>query len=665
MSKFKTYKTGISTVYERTKMDDDKSFKSVLIQSEKNKRIKESISWFDKLFRGGIGLYKGKTTTMLIKGPPGSGKSTLASELCYRLGQSKEDNFKSLYISFESDSEQIYSNIVNSFGWDAQNNHQIAILKEEQINNNSSFSIFKMTDRDEYNIKKQETVKDTHFGIWNPSVKNRKIIKDTIDIAIAALEIMLQHAVPEGIKESIMSLIKKRPLEYGDLYCPNVIVIDSLNIIEENEQKDTFEHFLEVSEKQGIKLLIFILDNNNADIKSPLWDYYCDIILEMNHENNHDYYYRTFEIVKARYQEHVWGKHQLKIYPKKMRELNKEENAATEGVKALQEMRIHPFRNEGGIFVFPSIHYYLSRYKRKVAENKPSYDRTYPDSLNDILVSLEKEDNKGFPKGRCTAFIGCRGGHKSHLAYLHLINKLKNGESTLIISLRDDEEMTVNTMKHIVDKEYKEEKSKLDIDKCIEFGKLEILYYIPGYISPEEFIHRIFVSIQKLKNLSRKPITVMFNSLDQLNARFPLCAKMEIFIPSIIQILIGEEITSIFIAVDEKDQPNSQFGLLPMADLILSFYKYRMTNNNYINAIKEVDGFKDKYDEKTLKEENERDDHNREEVIVTVERHAGGQKAGAKGILELENKMRIERESCVNFIKLSDKFNFNEINKIE
>ncbi len=67
------------------------------------------------------------------------------------------------------------------------------------------------------------------------------------------------------------------------------------------------------------------------------------------------------------------------------------------------------------------------------------------------------------------------------------------------------------------------------IDTYIKKGKLEILFYPPGYITPEEFFHKMFISIQRLK-LSQKGITLLFNSLDQLGSRFPLCAEETIFI---------------------------------------------------------------------------------------------------------------------------------------
>ena len=77
----------------------------------------------------------------------------------------------------------------------------------------------------------------------------------------------------------------------------------------------------------------------------------------------------------------------------------------------------------------------------------------------------------------------------------------------------------------------------------------------------------------------------MFNSLDQISARFPLCAKQEIFIPGIIQTLSGEDVTSICVAVDEPGQPVQQYGLLPMADLIVSFSKRRFTTQDYYSQI--------------------------------------------------------------------------------
>lgn len=160
----------------------------------------------------------------------------------------------------------------------------------------------------------------------------------------------------------------------------------------------------------------------------------------MDYEYSHDYYVRTIEVVKARFQAHRWGKHQLKIYAnpksvKKPDELDEEEVRRYNTTLR----RAHPYQPTGGIFIFPSIHSYLSVYKRKTVSEKPVRDTTYPEKLNRIIQ---------IPKGKCTAFIGERGGHKSHLAYLHVLHRLlkQEGESSLIISLREDEGTTKETL---------------------------------------------------------------------------------------------------------------------------------------------------------------------------------------------------------------------------
>lgn len=629
--------TGISSVHWN-ELDENGKFKAarIGIGDEPNKYI----SWFDELFRGGIGIFGDKVTTLLIKGPPGSGKSTLALELCYRLGI--QQHYKSLYISIESDKDQIIRNIKDSYGWEkAKTSPHFITTLDEKCNE-----------------------KNTHVGIWNPKkLKKWMNISELVDSAFNTIAGLTKIKASKGILQNVRNRLFNRGLKYS--FKPNILVVDSLNIVPIAERAKAFQHFLKISQKkEDTRLMIFILDGSLNGESNPFWDYFCDIVIEMDYNTLNDYYIRTFEIVKARYQEHVWGKHQLKIYAK---EENKEKNA-------FNLSRAHPFRNEGGIFIFPSIHYYLSKYKRISAKEKPEYDATYPDSLNNILLSTSdpqsgQKASGGLPRGRCTAFIGCRGGHKSHLGYLHLLNRLckdkKDEERVLVISLRDDEKMTENTMQRILDTEFPEYEDTIHTFK--ERNKLEILFFPPGYISPEEFLHRIFVSVHRMKeknktNNKEKHLTVMFNSMDQLNARFPLCAKQQIFIPSIIQLLTGEKVTSIFIAVEEKGQPTGQYGLLPMADLILSFHKYRMDFNTYSNIFK-------KFPEYHIPEGKEIDEGQkyREEVILAVERYAGGRKAGTKGILELGNKYRKghEDKNTMNLVELDEKFDFNDVTRIE
>ena len=85
--------------------------------------------------------------------------------------------------------------------------------------------------------------------------------------------------------------------------------------------------------------------------------YACDIVIRLDYTSVRDYYLRTIEIVKARYQGHVLGKHQVKIYERPT--LPSESDPHRDA----KLRRYHPYRQEGGIFIYPSIHYYLSNYK--------------------------------------------------------------------------------------------------------------------------------------------------------------------------------------------------------------------------------------------------------------------------------------------------------------
>jgi len=142
----------------------------------------------------------------------------------------------------------------------------------------------------------------------------------------------------------------------------------------------------------------------------------------------------------------------------------------------------------------------------------------------------------------------------------------------------------------------------------------------------------------------------MFNSVDQLASRFPLCAREELFIPGIIETLTGEGATSIVIAVDEKGQPPEQYGLLPMADLIIDFQPEVFEKEEYYRLL--IGG-------KTAKKgvtvpEGVKGKQHREEIVLKVVRFAGGQRAGARGILELAPTTEVYRNKGLNFTPLPD-----------
>ena len=586
------------------------------------------VSWFDNLFEGGgikISQKDDRPITLLISGPPGSGKTTLALELCLRTAI--DQGYWSLFLSTESITDLLLDK-VKSFRIKQSEDRIVAFNKdiERKGKNHGNGKAGALTIYGQENIKRWET------------------FSEIVELAIDDVSQWLLRSESKLIKK--LFNIKGNPIPSNT--SPDILVFDSLNMAETDKRGQLFEKIIGRMHRRT-KLIIVILDTSKNTSTQENWEFACDNIIRLDYglirldaTSMLDYYIRYIEVVKTRYQAHVWGKQQMKIYTSY--NLPERENSDYDSIMR----RAHPYREEGGIFVYPSIHFFLSKYKRAGTTLDVMPVPTPCEGLNEVI--------EGFPEGRCTALMGIRGGHKSHLGYLHILNgiveRYKDGskkEVGVIVSLRDDEQMTRQHLLKILkeryfleefegkvyselnaSERYKIERTAEDLLKTLEEDNLlEILYYPPGYITPDEFFHRMFMSIYRFKYGTQsqkvtKNITLLFNSLDQLAARFPLCAHQPIFIPAMIQSLSGENVTSIFIAVDEPGQPATQYGLLPMADLILTFGRYKIREVDYYSH----HGKKENFDERKNKA-------TRDEIILEVSRFSGGQRAGVKGVLEL------------------------------
>ena len=577
----KTLRTGISQAFWYEPTDGNRHFQPAKV-SFGQKREARPVAWLDELFKDGIRVSEqpDKPLLMLLAGPPGSGKTMLALELCYRAAIQCDADLPltSLYVSLDAAVEHVIANASN--------------LRWAHADTLCAY--------DQRNIRHGRVLIHGRSNVGDPQ----------------SLEAMVDSAfrcIPNAVQSTT----------------PDILVIDSLNIVEAARQKKYFEEYV----KQGPlakSLIVFILDTGREDLLHRTWEYASDIVVRLDYHSDVDYYRRTIEVVKGRFQEHVWGEHQLKIYaPTSVNDKPRPE---------LQ--RAHPFREEGGIFIFPSIHYYLSAYKRE----RPAEDNASVAPV--ALGPAELSDFVNLPQGRCTAFKGCRGGHKSHLGYVHLLHRaVFEDECALVVSLRDDEQMTMHSLARISQEEQPFSKIRKDAEKIptelAQKGRLDILYYHPGYITPEEFFHRMFISVQRLK-ATQRPVTVLFNSLDQLSARFPLCARQRIFVPGIIEMLCGEGITSIFIAVDEKGQPDEQYGLLPMADLILGFQEDQCEFSEYFEQRGRANSVTEAAGQNMPGIPEKMRDAWVDYVELKVIRHAGGNKAGDRGMLELVHSKDIE-----------------------
>lgn len=573
------------------------------------------LSWFDELFEGGIVLPKypenePRALTILLTGPPGTGKSTLALELCYRLAELPQTNFpkkfSSLYITSEAHEM-----------WAMQKFMEMKWFAKERFNTVTTENKELM---DQF-VGKKSKVKILQMQKFKSYLENESPLTTKEKFFVKSLAKLLKI---ESLEDLLAELKDDEIRERVQDESPDILVIDSLNSVERSEKGKLFNKYMQLI-TYGPKIFITVLESDDKRGGSDFWEYVSDIVIRLDRKFEYEYMIRTIEIEKARYQSHIWGQHQLKFV------------TPSEQSTTIEKRRAHPYRSEGGIFIYPSIHYFLSSYKRltPIVENI---------KYSTSIEALDKKTNGGFPKHRCTGFIGMRGGHKSHLGYRSILNQILNSEDSkannecaLIISLRDDEGMARTTISGILENELKKINKKNEkIEDLEDNDRLEILYFPPGYITPEEFYHRMFMSIQRLKYGERneaieRNVTVLFNSLDQLRSRFPLCAKQQIFVPGIIETLSAENISSIFIAVEEPGQPDEQFGLRSMADALISFKHEPMHRNDYLGHLH--DHFN--LNNETIASIEKFIPSIPKPVTIRVVRFAGGHAAGDLGILEL------------------------------
>lgn len=617
-------------------------------------RSNESLCWFDRLFYGGIHIPSGtgRPLTFLLTGPPGTGKSTLAMELAYRLAQARPpeggcgNGLSSLYVATEMSVAQAYEK-ATSFGWEHTQIFRAypdvpPEMKGEQSPIEGQGCVLLLASESEQNAQ-------VPTPITPLAALARFVLEELAPHIIAQFANECGAPANASYAELLKRLAQCGRAPLGRLFrrsgdsddsqpqmCADLLIIDSLNALPAENREKAFEQFLANTHDRA-RVVIFVLDSDPEAGEHKFWEYVCDNVIRMDCKERLGYYLRSMEIVKARYQQNVHGKQLVRLCP---------DGHGTD----IPPQRQHPYRREGGIFIYPTIHYHLSRYKRygKVPQTRSPVSKT-----DDLICRRQDGTVCGMllPQGRCTAFLGSRGGHKSHIGYIQLLDRLvyreddyrgtgtcpedrnpcRNRnikEGAIVVSLRDDEDMTRNTMERILSCEFglRDGEAKDKLGALQRDGRLDIVYFHPGYITPEEFFHRVYMSVLRMKAMGHQAqrVTLLFNSLDQLSARFPLCADQNIFVPGIIDSLSGEGVTSMFVAVDEPGQPAEQYGLLPMADLVLSFRPRIFTEDQYRNIV-----------QRGLGGEIDVPSGDHEAIVLQVLRFAGGRMAGHRGLLEI------------------------------
>jgi KaiC/GvpD/RAD55 family RecA-like ATPase len=596
---------------------------------------KSQVSWLDVLLEGGMVLpefnpQEPRALTIMITGTPGSGKTTLALELCYRWAErvrQKTDKWRnlhgwdSLYVTSELNYEWALEK-ANNMGWE-HSDSVFLNLASQQDQNHVAASQHWQAGR--IIVYESSILAPIYPGVGEVE-HSSELARHWVQFALHGFAAALDWTHFAGLAISgheLASFLKARRNSHRG--GPEVVVFDSLDTLSEERQTEVMKQ-IDVLRTAGPRVEIFIL--NEASWKGR-YAFQADVIIECGThlDREADYLVRTIEIKKARFQSHAWGRQQLKIYGP-----GTAETSGSEESKLRVARRNHPYRQEGGVFIYPSIHFFLSKYKRESPADKPGAMSTSIREFDEMLdaASSARDGKLGFPRGRCTGLVGMRGGHKSHLGYRCMLKHVLAESSKnrgLIISLRDDEGTAAQAIDSILESELSTNAGAFRCADLQKFDRLEIVYFPPGNITAEEMFHRIYLSLIRLKG-SDKEVIVLFNSLDQLSSRFPLCAREAILVPGIIETLSAESVTSIFIGVEEPGQPDRQYGLLSMADLLIHFEAQRIKTDTYLKRWG-VDREADRTSRILKLGEFQFP------TVARVVRFAGGQAAGASGMLEL------------------------------
>jgi KaiC/GvpD/RAD55 family RecA-like ATPase len=491
----------------------------------------KELCWLDSLLCGGlvipeaISQFRRRPLIWLVSGPPGTGKTTFGLELCCRLSTTNQPEYgnqslDTIYFSAESSTDMILEKM-RMFGWPPPS-----------------------------------------IGF---QIKGYEVVRNLVT-AGDLFKLLPKRQARPGITDGMPGW--------------HLVVVDSLNVLTSqlaNSEWSPANLIKSIDEQMTGQawILMLVQDWEHDQGRDPSYAFIADIETRFYEAPWENYLLNHFRIVKMRFQEHARGNHLVKIHSKPKHTDAPTENA-TRTVPASQAVGFEV--PQGGIYVLPSIHRHLSGVAFEQLPRLVQEAWQVPVQGLDKIMPLGEGNPSvplfGFPKRRCSALVGSRGAMKSHLAYLTLLRALEDPKTCgIMFTLRDDVRAAQDTLAQIANQENVAVEL---VEKCRSESRLDIVYFAPGYIPPEEFMHRVVVAIEgmiqrRAGEVDGRNIIAVLNGIDHLAARHPLCEAEDMFVPALISYLRKNRVTSLVIAANDDPRPIDDSGLLPMADLLLQF----------------------------------------------------------------------------------------------
>jgi KaiC/GvpD/RAD55 family RecA-like ATPase len=264
---------------------------------------KEPVFWLDQILGGGLVLPKidgsRRALTVLLAGPPGTGKSTLALELCYRWGtnalvKNQLGKWRTLYLTSEAYEPWMLSN-AKSLGWTEIDSR---IVTRRSDWNPGQILVL--------NAGNAEHLR-SELNACQPPQNQKKSQEEAPRFWGGLREIFFPGTSDKDQGTNSLS--------HGTTPEPDVVVIDSLNTLPDQDQREQlFQNFMRLV-NAGPRVLICVLNSPVGGPSAEFWEFATDVVFRLDRRyEKSGYLVRTIEVTKARYQEHAFGKHQLKTY---------------------------------------------------------------------------------------------------------------------------------------------------------------------------------------------------------------------------------------------------------------------------------------------------------------------------------------------------------------
>lgn len=512
-------------------------------------------SWLDEMLNGGLelpSLHRGdnqRSFILLLTGAPGTGKSTFALQLCQNLvscNQPDDNWLRPLYISYEASTKRVIEN-AKDFGW----------CDFVPLGDSATVAT------------KEDNLGDIRFC---------EVLGSDLLTPVSRKE-KPKDAMAE-LREHLADIWKKKRLKQQGRAIPyDVIVVDSLNPVDEKSEsfRDTVEFI--ANQEQRPRLLVIILDGSPDASQGTAAEYFADGVFRFEGSVGVDNYYtRSFQVAKLRYQSHAWGRHALKIVGP---------NDPTW---------------PAGTFVFPSVHWHLSRSIRRLYRERTAQSQTKRSSrltsgfsgLDDI-VSFRENADRGFPGAGLTSIVGPVGVRKSYLALNFLVSHLvgiSEGQrieprNCLLISLHDHEDKAKETLATLLKDQdilQSKEEAFAVVKDLVDSERLRILFTWPGCITPDEFISRVYMDLHRLIKprtntfgslrietpAENTPSIVVILGLDHLKYKFPLWAREPVFLPALVSMLKCQGACAVMSWALANDESLDATPIAMLSDLLLT-----------------------------------------------------------------------------------------------